>query len=373
MSGGDYGFTRIKPNHLFSPLPNHTFKPWFTNFFHDLARTAGLLKDERQKQALYEAVNLSVESSAEINYISREVKAVLACLAAARWFMSSTPSLAAIPEQWSHWVNTNDILSSLATKEHKALLMSRVIGASIPGPVELIYLALERASLPINHELLDAVATSSLFLSGQALSTTYKESESRCIRLRTLCAGLLATAVDYHGPIAGWESEEPKWYGDGPVTQWLSVDPNVQPLFFVARANDLAPAVSTSELWPTFERPSIPSDSPIILIEEFARSLASRTNEQVRARVLPLPTFTPNEPRLYDFILESVKQPQANTVLFTIKQDSQGSPLNIISWESEVKAIKNEKALTRFLRAVAFAIRTRHAVERLLLAAPYES
>jgi hypothetical protein len=371
--GGDYGFTRIKPNHSFSPVPNDPVNPWFTTLFHTIARTAERLEDEQQKRALYEVVNLSVESSAEVNYISREVKAVLACLAAARWFAGSVQSLTTTPAEWKSWVDTNNTFPFSATADHEALLISRVLAANTPGPVELVHLALEKALLPINQELLAAVAESSLFLSGQVLVTTYQESENRCIRLRTLCAGLIATAVGYKGPLAGWESEEPKWYGKGVVTQWLSADPDVKPMFFIAQVDDLVPAVSTSELWPTFERPAIPDGSPVRLIEDFARSLASRTNEQVRARIIPLPTFDLDEPRLYDFILESVRQPQSNTVLFTIKQDGQNDPLHIISWEEEVDAIEDEKALTRFLRKVAFATRTRQAVERLLLVTPYES
>jgi hypothetical protein len=372
-AGGSYGFDRLRPNHYFSPVPRDVRTPWFIAFFQAITQKLAQLEDESRKQALYETINQSVESSSEINYISREVKATLACLAISRWFAGNITSLVKAPADWDKKIASSNILYPLATLGQEELLLSRVLAASRPGPIELIQLALREARLQPNQDLLDAVIQSSVLLSGQTFATNYKDSQSRCTRLRTLCAGLMATAVGYKGPLAGWESEEPEWVGEGITTTWIGVDPTTQPPYFTARVIELLPTANAVELWPTFQRPAIPKTSLVSLVENFALNLASRTDEQVRARILPLPFFNSDEPRLYDFILESARQPQANTVLFTIRQDSENAPLDILSWDEDVDTIKDERALTSFLAMVALAPRTRHAVERLLLVAPYEA
>ncbi|UOG76817.1 hypothetical protein MTX78_09500 [Hymenobacter tibetensis] len=372
-AGGDYGFERILPNHNFSPVPRDSNKPWFTVFFQAITQQLAHLEELSRKQTLFETITLSVESSAEVHYISRETKAVLACLAAARLFVKDEVNLTSLSnDEWAIWIKENNALLSVAAEDTKDLLLSRVLSANEPGPVELTILALKMASLPLNPDLIQAIAESSVLLSGRSFETSYKESDNRCRRLRTLCAGLMAASVGYKGPLAGWELDEPKWYGEEPATEWLVIDSDVQPSYFVAQVNNLLPILSTAELWPTFERPSIPDGSLVLLVEEFARSLASRTNEQVRARILPLPVFSSNEAQLYDFILEAVQQPQTNTVLFTIRQEYKSAKLDILSWEEEIDTIEDEKALIQFLRGVALAPRTRHAVERLLLVTPYE-
>jgi hypothetical protein len=238
----------------------------------------------------------------------------------------------------------------------------------------LIELSLEIAGLQADPELLEAVIESSDLLVGRTLKTTTQESAERCARLRTLCAGLVAIAVNYKGPLAGWNLKgRSKWYSDDTPTSWFPKDDSIVPVTFIAQATERLPTIGMIGLWPMFERPSIPDDSLFHLIAEFARSLASRTGELVRARVVPLPAFNPEEDRLYDFILESAISPLANTVLFTIQQANAHGPLYILSWDEEIEAIRNERNLISFLSTVALATRTRQAVERLLLIVPNEA
>lgn len=235
-------------------------------------------------------------------------------------------------------------------------------------------MALQRAQLPLEPKLLGAVGVSSQLAAGQLVGVNYPESQLRCLCLRALCAGMVAVAVGYAGPLAGWNTTLGKHLGNKVAdTDWFPVDSTVRPLQFVAHAASRLPTAKLTELWPTFERPTVPEGSLVNLIENFARNLASRTGEQVRARVVPLPVFDVEEPRLYDFVLESVLVPLASTVLFTVRQAGQQVPLDVLSWDEEVPVIMDERALTHFLGQVARADRTRHAIERLLLLVPSSS
>jgi hypothetical protein len=371
--GGTYGYSRLQANYEMTPVPREVFQPWFTLLFQRLTSYLHEKSPAAREEMLHEAITLSVEAAAEINNTSREVKALLACLALARWFVGSEVSLVHSPTKWDRWVRDSRPLHQHAGPGHELLLQARVEKAALPGPVELVQLALHVAQLPPEPELLDAVRTSSRLAAGQVISVTFAESHPRCLYLRSLCAGLLATAVGYHGPVADWQAYQPRWYPDQSSSPWFPVDLTVKPLRFVGVAAEQVPTTRPFDFWPVFERPVVPANSLVALAEVFARSLAARAKEQVRARVLPLPVFDLQEPRLYDFVLESVPVPLATTVLFTLRQAGAQAPLDVVGWEEEIPPITDERELLRFLGHVARAIRTRHAVERLLLLVPEAS
>lgn len=373
-AGGNYGFDRLQPNHDFAPVPRAHFQSWFTLLFRHLTRTLAAHRFKKRSEFLYEAIKLYVESSAEVNNTSREVKALLACLTVARWFGEQPPLLVQSPTKWKRWATTSQVLRTQAAEGYEELLRARVAAASQLGPVEIIHMALQRAQLPLEPKLLGAVGVSSQLAAGQLVGVNYPESQLRCLCLRALCAGMVAVAVGYAGPLAGWNTTLGKHLGNKVAdTDWFPVDSTVRPLQFIAHAASQLPTAKLTELWPTFERPAVPEGSLVSLIENFARNLASRTGEQVRARVVPLPVFDVEEPRLYDFVLESVLVPLASTVLFTVRQAGQQVPLDVLSWDEEVPVITDERALTHFLGQVARADRTRHAIERLLLLVPSSS
>lgn len=369
-AGGAYGYDRLQANHEMAPVPREIFRPWFTLFFQRLTTHLAESYPAERKEMLHEAMTLSVEASAEVSNTSREVKTLLACFAAARWFIKGETTLVRSSDKWSRWVSDSQPLHRHALPGRQRLLQARVEAASLPGPVESIQLALKVAHLTPEPALLEAVRVSSQLTSGQVISTTYAESQPRCLCLRSLCAGLLATAVGYHGPVADWHTHRPRWYSEQSVSPWFPVDLAIQPPQFVAAAPEQTPNARPMDFWPVFERPTVPEGSLVALAQAFARSLASRASEQVRARVLPLPVFSPQEPRLYDFVLESVSVPLATTVLFTLRQAGLQAPLEVLGWEDELLTISDERILLRFLGQVARATRTRHAVERLLLLAP---
>ena len=372
-AGGDYGFSRLQLNHEFPPVPQEYFRPWFTLLFQHLARHLEVPHLRARNEVLYEAITLYVESSAEINSTSREVKALLACLAVAHWFVELTPVLVAAPVKWARWARTSPIVRAHALDGKAELLRTRLEAAAQPGPVELLHLALAEASLAFPSELRHAVQISSQLATGQvAGAVAYADSQPRCLSLRTLCAGLLATAVGYRGPVAEWDAPRARRpTGQMDSNGWFPTDPAALPLQFDADATEHLAAAPLVELWPTFKRPVVPAGSLVQLLENFAHSLASRAGELVRARVVPLPTLDPEAPRFYDFVLESVPVPLASTVLFTVQQAGPDAPLAVLSWDEESPSvIADEKALAQFLGEVARAPRTRHAVERLLLLAP---
>jgi len=371
-AGGEYGFLRLRPNHEFPPVPQEYFRPWFTLLFQHLTQHLEVPQLRARNEVLYEAITLYVESAAEINNTSREVKALLACLAVAHWFVGPAPGLVAAPAKWARWVRTSPIVRAHAQEGRAELLRTRLEVAAQPGPVELLHLALAEAGLAFPQELREAVQMSSQLATGQVVGAiAYADSQPRCLHLRTLCAGLLATAVGYRGPVAEWDAPRSRRpTGETRSDGWFPTDPAVRPPQFVAEATEHLAATPLVELWPTFERPVVPAGSLVQLLENFARSLASRAGELVRARVVPLPVLDPEAPRLYDFVLESVPVPLASTVLFTVQQAGPGAPLAVLSWDEEGPVIADERALAQFLGQVARAPRTRHAVERLLLLAP---
>lgn len=137
-AGGNYGFDRLQPNHDFAPVPRAYFQPWFTLLFRHLTRTLAAPRFKKRSEFLYEAIKLYVESSAEVNNTSREVKALLACLTVARWFVEQPPLLVQSLAKWKRWATTSQVLRTQAAEGYEGLLRARVAAASQLGPVEII-------------------------------------------------------------------------------------------------------------------------------------------------------------------------------------------------------------------------------------------
>lgn len=303
-----------------------------------------------------------MEALSETSVSSYELKTLLACIAASRWFIGEIPSILETSEDTSRILSRFvGELTPHTTPGVADVLAARVRKLSIPGTTELLRLSLRKAELHESDELLSVVEDSSRILLGERPPGDFND---RCAKLRTLCAGLVARAVDYDGPISGWHKAVPYFFYREDTT-WRPATDDPTPARFTARVT-VAPAVTPAELWPVFVRPTIAPDSLLSLVDQFAKSLGSRANDDVRARLLPLPGVQSDE-QLFDFTLESLSHPGANTIIFSIRTSSTGDKLEVINWEESVAPIETEGTLLKFLQTVAEAASTRTAVERLLL------
>lgn len=359
--GGAFGDYRLNRNFTDTPIANSPDESWTELFFQQL--TKQLAANNAQSVRISEAINLYVEASTEANLTSRAVKLLTTAMTAAHYFLEGDP----------YWINKTGDLQDRTDK-----VLRRVGEDSDSNPVGLLTRALRKAGLEARTELINAVRRSFQIVLGFLPEENFRESVASCELLRTLSIGLIASAIGYKGPISlksfttySLERTANSSFASG-LTDWWRFNStfDVKPDHFLAEVTQLIPVPDSSDLWPIFERPAVPRDSQVSVIEEFAKSLAAKTREQVRARLLPLPVYSDERNRLYDLVLESIKYPLANSILFTVRQETPTAGLEILNWEDSVELILSDTELYAFLKRVASSSRTRHAVERLLLATP---
>lgn len=358
--GGTFGDYRLNRNYNDAPVPNSHNQSWTELLFQQLTRQ--LAADNGQSVRIQEAIKLYVEASTEANLTSRAVKLLTTALTVAHYFLEDEPFRIS---------KTGE----LEGKTDEALMIAG--DNSDSDPIGLLIRALRNAGLEAQPDLINAVRRSYQLVLGFFPQNSFLEDLASCELLRTLSIGLIASAIGYKGPISLGSLTNYSFRRTGvnygyDLTSWWTVSspPDVKPDHFLAQVTQLIPVADSSDLWPVFERPAIPQDSQVSVIEEFAKSLAAKTGDRVRARLLPLPVYRDESSRLYDFILESIKYPLANSILFTIRQETPMADLEILNWEDSTEIISTEPELYAFLKKVASSSRTRHAVERLLLATP---
>lgn len=358
-AGGDYGFSRLRTNTVAAPVPEGDHESRFIPLFQAIARQ--LEVDDPRNPNLSEALWLYVEALSETSVSSYELKTLLACVTAARFFVPELPAILNRSEEASAALKR--IVSDLqpyVPGDLADVLEARIKKLSVPDTLELVWLALREAQLVESQELLSVVQESTRILLGDIPSPNYNE---RCAKLRTLCSGLVSVAVGYDGPISGWHKADPYFFYLEDTT-WRPAVGDPKPEYFTALVTSSLRA-APGDLWPAFIRPTIPPQSLLSLVDEFANSLASRASDEVRARLIPL-SGTETEHQLFDFVLESRSNPAANTIIFSVRSRHGGDSIEIVNWEESVEPMGTEDSLLRFLETVANSASTRLAVERLL-------
>jgi hypothetical protein len=119
-------------------------------------------------------------------------------------------------------------------------------------------------------------------------------------------------------------------------------------------------------LWPEFKLPQ-PSDHPLIkAVEEFAFELQSHTRNLVSARLWPHVGQAP-QGTAFDFKLVVRRRPELQSVLFTVREFSEG--IIVEGWDADPSNILSASELKTFLSDVASATKTSTTIQRLMLMA----
>jgi hypothetical protein len=181
---------------------------------------------------------------------------------------------------------------------------------------------------------------------------------------RTAFIALVARRVRYAGPIEHW-SLQGKAETIG-IPAWWPRPANPEPKKrFHIDAHRPASA-SGRFLWPEFKLPQ-PSDHPLIkAVEEFAFELQSHTRNLVSARLWPHVGQAP-QGTAFDFKLVVRRRPELQSVLFTVREFSEG--IIVEGWDADPSNILSASELKTFLSDVASATKTSTTIQRLMLMA----
>jgi hypothetical protein len=354
--GSNFGFYRIRRNgsHALIPLEENAF--CFPDLFEKLVRKfVELYSSDSRFNFLYDVFFLYVEYTAEHWNNSREMKLFHACLNGAYCILKASGQLPIIA------LGEEDDDQYIQVYADDSLKANQYFEWDSQLPVSVLHDALSIVEPEAISKYLPIIKNSfAALLGGQP--EDFQASQGRQEALKSLCITLVAHYVGYKGPIE--DSSDDK--------DLLAVKPGIDQESYMATIDEPLLPGDITDLWPIFQEPIIPENSLVGLIDNFAKSLASRTDNRVRARLIPVLMLGDESPQLYDFIIESTRYTLANNKLFTIRQDSATAPLVVVNWDEDIPALTNESQLINFLRSVATAKRTKELIERLLLAVPNE-
>ncbi|WP_157816007.1 hypothetical protein [Spirosoma pollinicola] len=354
-AGSNFGFNKIKKNSQRPPIPYKQNVFCLPELFEKITqKLSEVAKKDNATNYLLDVLWLYVESTAETWNTSRELKLFYACLNAAICIVYS--NLDGLKNNESKVRDVEELLTQFTDKQST--------GLSSLQPIRIFQVAASFANIENVTDLIQSARMSySALMNGQP--EDLEASKERQDKLINLCIALLAHYVGYTGPIYNGLPQPII-----PLPTYEMTDSTLET--YIAHTANLMPLEEITNLWPVFQEPTIPKNSLVGLVNNFAKSLAPRTENRVRARLVPLPSFGQDQPKLFDFIIESTRYTLASNILFTIRQISNTAPLEITNWDEDVPTIATEQQLIPFLTSVASSERTKELIERLLLAIPNE-
>lgn len=304
-----------------------------------------------------------VDSVSDYSVEGRQLKLLAALGAAAAHLCRENPGTAAEPEAWRAWVETHATeIRGRARPGQEDLLLDLVGRAIAPTNIDLIRLAARAASISLTQEMQDALAQAQRGLVGT--SGPLGAANATIPHLRSLLAAFVARITNYKGPLVGWERMGNYCFAPAPEDWWKPQMSAAEIPYYHAKIDE-DPA-GMKDLWPHFERPTVPRDGLLAKVSVFAETLVANTGGAVGAIVRPVPREDGDEEELFSFVLRLVQHPGVQSVLFTMST-KQGAI--VVSGWGEPEIIQTETQLTSFLRRMAASKETRTRIQRLLLAA----
>jgi hypothetical protein len=345
-----------------------------------LADAGGASASARSRADLAAAIGYAVEALCEPSAHSLVIKRMLGALAAARYVLGKDPSMAGDRERWIDWISRQaPQIRGMAHPDRQDALISAVQRAERPGASCLIHMAASSTSRVLDGAPHETIASAERALFGERSEKAPSDERQAC--LRAVLVALVARAVDYKGPVFGWERREAsRFYLRAKPPFWPVEDDGEPAERFLVIAQSAELLEAARNLWPpTFHPPSVPSSGDIGVIARFAAVLKESTDGRVVAFVRPVLPQRSEDDRPedigegeFDFVLQSAQLPTLETVLFSVETRAEGGVV-VHGWSDEKDKRIHSEDIVAFLRKVGHAPETDQRIQRLMLIAARET
>jgi hypothetical protein len=358
--GNPFGFYKLTKNIHSSPIPNHYTQYFLPSLFNKISSKIG------EDKFLLEAIWLYVESSTEIWYSSIEMKLLFSCVGVSHCFIEKKDKIIYVGSKNQIDISDRSLLNhseAVAEISNNDLVENSNNGIHISGPIDLIWYAIDKAELKDLSELKSVVDESYQSILGLFNTLEKQINRDRVAALRFITLKLICSYVGYTGPIENGLIQESNYQE---MQRWQeSLD--MSKSRFLASVDKIPIVEDPAQLWPSFVLPTIPENSLLVLVDNFADGLLERTENSIQARLVPVPKSDDQNSSLYDFTIELMKPPFANTILFTVEYSKVPDEVKIINWGEDKLSVKGEKELILQLNNIAKSQRVKEVIERLML------
>ncbi|MBN4049946.1 hypothetical protein JYT84_00800, partial [bacterium AH-315-M10] len=189
-------------------------------------------------------------------------------------------SLVADGPSWAAWIDEIEAAArQYASPGNADLLVEQLRRASDRQTKDVVQRAITLAFDSVPPEVIEEIGNWDEVLrtglvSGALEKRDIKADMKRVQLLRTAFASLVSLAIGYTGPICGWSDDFTRHPSETSFFPWVTTEADLQAAQAVFKAGGFIEDASTeSDLWPTFQRPSLPRSEFLDKLLRFAGAL----------------------------------------------------------------------------------------------------